>query len=76
MLILKPCVQLGAAAASQSDREHGETRRGESQMTCALISVPLSRNVLEKALGERSSSFLPDRYLELKHLRFNSQYTA
>jgi len=31
--------------------------------------------VLEKALGECSSS-LPDRYPELKHLLFNSQYTA
>jgi len=32
--------------------------------------------VLEKALGECSSSSLPDRYPELKHLLFNSQYTA
>jgi len=32
--------------------------------------------VLEKALGERSSSSLPDRCLELKYLLFNSQYTA
>lgn len=27
ILILKPCVQSGAAVASRSDREHSETRR-------------------------------------------------
>jgi len=36
--------------------------------------------VLEKALGEHSSSSLPDRYPELKHLvpgtLLNAQYTA